>query len=189
MKARVNLGPSLRRARFERPIHFRDEVFQHREFGLGRALRGRSRRYQLESFEQGEDLDHRGVRDRRDGGADVGDADHQAFRLQQAQCFPHRNDADPKLPGQVVDDEPRARSKLAAQDGFAQRRVYELLLRQMPAAAGGGRAEFDGRTSHMVNRVFCLIASFARMQARAEARALSAPHDTGVPTRTAEQKR
>ena len=41
----------------------------------------------------------------------------------------------------------------------------------------------------MVSRAFCLMASLARMQARAESNALSGPHESGVPTRTAEQKR
>src|SRR6188474_27608 len=41
----------------------------------------------------------------------------------------------------------------------------------------------------MSRRLFCLMASFARMQGRAEAIALSGPHATGVPVRIAEQKR
>jgi hypothetical protein len=41
----------------------------------------------------------------------------------------------------------------------------------------------------MRRRLFCLMASFARIQGRAEAMALSGPQATGFPVRIAEQKR
>ena len=43
--------------------------------------------------------------------------------------------------------------------------------------------------THTASRACCLIASLARMHARAECIACSGPHASGVPTRTAEQNR
>ena len=43
--------------------------------------------------------------------------------------------------------------------------------------------------THTTSRACCLIASLARMHARAECIACSGPHAIGVPTRTAEQNR
>ena len=47
---------------------------------------------------------------------DVRDAQHQPFRLQEAERLAHRDDAHLELPGQVVDDEARARTELAPDD-------------------------------------------------------------------------
>ena len=110
------------------------------EIGGGGALGGDARGDDLQAFEQREDLDDRGARDGRDGGADVRDAQHEPLGLEQPQRFAHGNDADLELPREIVDDQTRARRELAADDRFAQRRVDELLLRQVPGLRRGRAA-------------------------------------------------
>ena len=74
VEAGVDVGPVQRRSRLEGAVHLGDEPGQVLEVGRGGALGGDARGDDLQPFEQGEDLDDRGARDRRDGGADVRDA-------------------------------------------------------------------------------------------------------------------
>ncbi len=128
------LGPVQRRSRLEGAVHLGDEPGQVLEVGRGGALGGDARGDDLQPFEQGEDLDDRGARDRRDGGADVRDAQHEPLGLEQAKRLPDRNDAHLELPREVVDDQTRARAELAPDDRLAQRRVDELLLGEVAGA-------------------------------------------------------
>ena len=133
VEACVDLGPVQRRAGFEGAVHLGDASARAtRNRRRCSALGGDARGNDLEAFEQREHLDDRGARDGRDGGADVRNAQHQPLGLEQAERFAHGNDADFELTRQIVDDETSARCELAADDRFAQRRVDELLLRQVP---------------------------------------------------------
>ena len=187
MKARVDFRPVQRRTRVERAVHFGDTCRERFEVGRRCSLGRNPRRHELETFEEGEHFDNRRAGNRGDGGTDVGDTQYQPLGLQQPERLAHGDDADLELTRQVVDDETGARCKLAAEDGFAQRRVGKLLLGQVARLRRRGNFECVG--SHTVNRVFCLTASLARMHARAESSALSVPHESGVPTRIAEQNR
>ena len=110
VEAGVDVGPVQRRSGLEGAVHLGDEPGQVLEVGRGGALGGDARGDDLQPFEQGEDLDDRGARDRRDGGADVRDAQHEPLGLEQAKRLPDRNDADLELPREVVDDQTRARA-------------------------------------------------------------------------------
>jgi hypothetical protein len=128
MKIDIEGGPFFDVVPLLRGVHFRDQIAQVVRQSLrsmGGDAPGGDR---LDAFEQRKYLGDVFRGDRRDRRAGVGADLDQALGLERLQRLAHWDDAQARLPGHVLDDEPLAGRERAAQDAPFQGMIDGLLL-------------------------------------------------------------